>query len=248
MKYIAFDIETTGLNVKTDRMIQVGAILFDSETYETIKTYSTLVNPCDDFEIAEGAYEKCHISKEEVLEKGVPISEVISEIQKMFEEADAILTYNGNHFDIPFLFNEFARNGKMLQIPKMVYDSLQIEQRHNSNKLVDVYKRYYGKDYEDAHNALADVIATIDVFKKQVENYEDATETVEFISPENMLKKNVSTGNLEFCVGKHNTESVYDVCVKDPGYIKWLFEKYNGTGCSGFLKIAIKNEYERLKK
>ena len=246
MIYVTFDLETSGLNVNSDHIMQIAMILSD-DNFNTIKEYCHLINPECEFEVNPGAFEKTGISKEMVQESGVPFSKAINDIQNMLNEADVLVSYNGNKFDIPFLYNEFARFGKSLKLPNVVIDSLSIEQKHNSNKLVDAYKRYYGEEYEDAHDALADVKATIAVFKKQKELYEDAMDDSDFISPENMLTWDISLDRLVFKTGKYKDKSVYEICKTDAGYINWLFKSYNGNGCSGFMKVAIQNEYNRVK-
>lgn len=246
MTYVTFDLETSGLNVNLDHIMQIAMILSD-DNFNTIKEYSHLINPECEFEVNPGAFEKTGISKEMVLESGIPLSKAIPDIQEILNEANVLVSYNGNRFDIPFLYNEFARFGKTLKLPDVIVDSLSIEQRHNSNKLVDVYKRYYGEEYEDAHDALADVKATIAVFKKQVELYEDAMDDTDFISPENMLRWDISLDRLMFKTGKHQGHPVYEICLTDAGYINWLFKAYNGIGCSGLMKVAIQNEYNRVK-
>lgn len=246
-KICCFDVETSGLDTVKDRIIQVGAILKD-ESHNVIKSLATLVKPIDDFEIAEGAFEKCGISKEMVLSQGRPAREVFIELQSMFDESDVLLSYNGNRFDIPFIYNEFIRNGLQLTLPQTILDSLVIEQRHNSNKLTDVYKRYFGFEYDGAHDALADVKATFAVFDAQSEKYEDAFDATDFVSPENMLKHD-ENGKLVFTIGKHKDKSVIDVCNEDAGYISWLFKKFNqGAGISPMMKVAIKNEYDKYKQ
>lgn len=246
MKYLTFDLETSGLNTNKDHIMQIAMILSDS-SFNTIEEYSTLVNPGCDFEVSPGALEKTGITREMVEESGTPIDEVLLKVEDMISKADALLTYNGNRFDIPFLYNTFARKGKILSLPDTILDALAVEQRHNSNKLVDTYRRYYGEDYSDAHDALADVKATIAVFKKQSELYEDAGDNTAFISPENMVEINPSTHMMVFRTGKYKDKTVYEVCCNDAGYIKWLYSAYNGTGCSIMLKTAIKNEYQRVK-
>lgn len=244
MKYLTLDLETSGLNTNKDRIIQIAMILSD-DNFNSIEEYSTLVNPGCDFEVSPGALEKTGITREMVEKSGTPIDEVLLKVEDMLGKADALLTYNGNRFDIPFLYNAFARKGVILSLPNTILDALTVEQRHNSNKLVDTYRRYYGEDYSNARDALADVKATIAVFKKQSELYEDAGDNTAFISPENMVEIDPSTHMLVFRTGKYKGKTVYKVCCYDAAYIKWLYSAYNGIGCSMMLKTAINNEYYR---
>lgn len=175
-------------------------------------------------------------------------------------EGTAILTYNGSTFDISFIQREFEREGLETGFENHEFiDGYDIERRLNSNKLTDAYRRYYGKDFEDAHDAMADVRATIAVFKAQCEKHRTAineetgkeviTESIEQItemmqtSPEGFVYLD-KEGVLKFRIGKFKEYPVVDVCKQNPSYIKWLFTPNNGDNvCTNLTKKAIKNAY-----
>ena len=79
MIYVTFDLETSGLNVNSDHIMQIAMILSD-DNFNTIKEYCHLINPECEFEVNPGAFEKTGISKEMVQESGVPLSKAINDI------------------------------------------------------------------------------------------------------------------------------------------------------------------------
>jgi DNA polymerase-3 subunit epsilon len=91
-----------------------------------------------------------------------------------------------------------------------------------------VYKRYTGEDFENAHDALADVKATIIVFGYQCDQCPDLIEDDSFniVSPEGFIKL-TEKGELVFTTGKYKGKTTNEICETDPTYIKWIFEKFS---------------------
>lgn len=233
---VAFDVETTGLNPRTNHIIQISLVKFDSKTFDIIATKSWYIKPELDFTMEETA-EKTHgISKEFILENGVSLRKVFPEIVEFLGNCD-VLTYNGNNFDNGFLYNDLKELGLELDYNRTFYDAYVIETKRNSRKLSAVYLKYTGKTLEDAHDALADALATVEVFKHQM--YIDSKiddEDFKIISPESFLMKD--NGEVVFAYGKYSRKKVSDVCKIDPSYIKWVFEN-----CSNITKKTIMDEY-----
>jgi len=234
---VAFDVETTGLSQTEDHIIQLSAIKFRKETYEIIKKFNRYIKPCVEYEISSGAFEAHGLTKEFIEENGVSLKSVAHEFIEMFDDADA-LTFNGNRFDVNMLYTDLLMIG--IEFPmegKIFYDSYGIETRLHPRKLTNVYFNYTGESMENAHNSLADVEATIEVFKCQLEVLKEDNETGEDVddwnenhlySPEGSIR-NAASGTeperIVFNIGKYRDQEFMDVCRKDPQYISWFKDK-----------------------
>ena len=223
----AFDLETTGLDTQNDHIIQLGLVKIDSETFQELGNKCWYIKPTVDFTISPEAEEKTGLTKEFILENGVLLSSIWDEAVEFIGDDD-ILSYNGNHFDVPMLYYNLLRSNLKFEFAKRTYyDSLIIERKRNSMKLGDVYKRYTGKELEGAHDALADVRALIEVFKHQTMNMEGIEDPdFQLVSPEGFLKRN-DKGEVVFTTGKYKGKTTNEICIKDAGYIKWVLEKFS---------------------
>ena len=234
---VAFDVETTGLSQIEDYVIQLSAIKFEKNTYKQVKVFDHYIRPLRAYEIKPGAFEAHGLTKEFIEENGVLLSTVADEFIEMFDDAD-VLTFNGNRFDVNMLYKDLLAIGKDFPMKgKIFYDSYGIETRLNPRKLANVYFNYTGRCMEDAHNSLADVSATIEVFKCQLEVLKEDNETGEPIedwtenqlySPEGSIRNAASAGEKErivFNIGKYRDQEFMSVCKTDPGYISWFKDK-----------------------
>lgn len=263
MTYSCIDVETTGLNKNTDRIIQLAVTNFD-ENFNILLDRSWYIKPSGTWKINPDAEAVHNISEEIINEKGISLKSVAPVFLEIIAD-NPILTYNGSSFDISFIQREFEREGLETGFENHQYiDAFDIERRINSNRLGEVYKRYYGEDFEDAHDALADVHATIKVYAAQLKNHDKAinTETGERVidesikqvtsmmqtSPEGFVYED-KDGVLKFRIGKFKEYPVVDVCKNNPSYIKWLFTPNNGDNvCTNLTKKAIKSEYYGTRK
>lgn len=241
---VCIDTETTGLDKKSDFIIQIAAVKIDSETFETIGTFSSYVIPYkEDFNITEGAQEKHGLSKEFILKNGFYLKSIAAEFINFIDDCD-ILSYNGNSFDIALIDKDFREIGYPIDWSKYTtIDSFVIESKLNSRKLEDTYKRYTGKTLDGAHDAFNDVKATIEIFKHQLQLIDIKDFESKVISPDNIVSFN-SNNQLVFNIGKYRLQDVYKICKEDPMYIKWLF----GTGISKTTKKTIQDYYENRKQ
>lgn len=238
---VAFDVETTGLSQTEDYVIQLSAVKFHKETFERVKTFDHYIKPIRAYEIKPGAFEAHGLTKDFIEANGVPLASVADEFIKMFEDAD-VLTYNGNRFDVNMLYKDLLMIGKEFPIDgKVFYDSYGIEARLNPRRLSNVYYNYTGNSLEDAHNSMADVNATIEVFKEQTKvvdsllsssaETEQLDQWVEnqLYSPEGSIRNAASGSNaqerLVFNMGKYKDQEFMTVCKTDPGYISWFKDK-----------------------
>lgn len=240
---VALDLETTGLDTTKDKIVQIGAIKFDSKTFEIKDQYSVYIKPTGVFSMNPVAIEKTGLTDDFINKVGVSLPSVWEKIREFIGNCD-ILTYNGNHFDIPMLYSNLKENGLEFDFEgRTYYDAMTIERKRFSMKLENTYKRYTGNELTDAHDALADVKATIAVFEGQQKVDKDVEdETFTMLSPEGFIKYN-DKKELVFTTGKYKDIQTNEVCISDPSYIRWIFNNF-----SDITKKNIVNEYKKMKE
>lgn len=207
---VFFDLETTGIDPVNDRIVQIAVIkkLPNGDAIEK----EMLINP--EIPIPIGATDVHGITDEMVADKP-KFRQVAKAIFEFFEDCD-IAGYNSNHFDVPFLASSFERCGIVFpsEDSKLI-DMLAIERKLNSNTLEEVYKRYTGSILLDAHDALADVRATLTVFEHQIKRLPKSVEEIELLQNDGKKRADIAgrllyddDDNLCFAFGKHKGKKV----------------------------------------
>ena len=224
---VCFDTETTGLDVQHDWIIQLSFVKFRSVDFVEVDHRDWYILPSGSYSIAPSAEAVHHISREKLESDGVSLRSVYPEMMAFVEGCD-MLSYNGNGFDTRILYYNLQREGLSFDFDSHTfYDSYIIETARTSRRLGDVYRRYYGHDFEGAHNSLADVRATIDVFRAQYESRQNEQEIeraeFDFISLDGFLA--LQDGQKVFAQGKHRGETIEAVLASDPSYIDWVCTK-----------------------
>lgn len=237
---VFFDLETTGLNVGKDKIVEISLLKVMPNGEEITKTM--LINPgCH---IPAECSEVHHIYDVDVKDKP-HFEQVADEILDFIGDAD-LAGFNSNKFDIPLLVEEFLRCGKRLDFRnRRRIDVQNIFHRMEPRNLIAAYKLYCNKDLTDAHEAAADTKATYEVLKAQVEKYkdveyEDRKTGLKSVPVQNDVKalSAFSTENRTvdfaghivfndndeeiFNFGKHKGETVEDVFRKEPSYYAWM--------------------------
>ena len=163
---VVFDLETTGTDLTNDRIVSM-ALSFLYPDGKRVDKY-TLVNP--GIPIPKAASE-VHKITDEMVKDAPRFSQLAKALHAQMTHVD-LAGFNITNFDIPFLAEEFARC--QLEWPLNignVYDGCGIFKNMERKRLSDAMKFYCGKEIEDAHNAAADVDATIQVLGAQIERY-----------------------------------------------------------------------------
>lgn len=230
---LAWDVETTGLNPKEDFIIQLAAVKFDKKTGCVMKTNKWYVKPAHSYTISPGAEAVHGLSKEFIEENGRYFKDVASEFFEMMDDAD-LLTYNGNSFDIKFLYEECKRwEIEFPVVDKKCYDAFAMECRLSPRNLSTVFEKYMGYQFKDAHDALGDVMATVKVFQAQMKlsgyTFEDIDTWNEnnLLTPDGTIRNAASPGEdmrIVFAVGKYKDSEFMEVSRKDPSYIAWYMK------------------------
>ncbi len=223
---IFFDVETTGLNITTDKIVELSYIKVFPNGTEESKTIR--LNP--EKHISEQSTAIHHITDEDV--KDSPTFKMVAkELAKTFEGCD-VAGFNSNRFDIPLLEEEFINAGIDIDLARRRFVDVQtIFHKMEQRNLVAAYKFYCGKNLDDAHSADADTRATYEVLKAQLDRYPSLQNDVQFLSDFSTQNKNVDLAgriiyndqNVEvFNFGKYKGQPVADVLKRDSGYYGWM--------------------------
>lgn len=223
---IFFDLETTGVNITRDKIVEISYIKVYPNGAEEERTMR--INPgCH---IPEEATAVHHITDDDV--KDAPMfKDIAKNLYKVFEGCD-IAGFNSNRFDIPLLAEEFLNAGVAIDFNKRKFVDVQtIFHKMEQRTLVAAYKFYCDKDLTEAHSASADTRATYEVLKAQLEKYSNLQNDVDYLSNFSSQKKNVDLmGRVVyndkmqevFNFGKYKDVPVEDVFRKDLGYYSWI--------------------------
>ena len=226
---VFFDIEATGLNIATDRIVELCLLKIYPDGSEEALTQR--FNP--GIHISEEATAVNGIKDEDVA-KSPTFKEKANEIANKFKGSD-IAGFNSNHFDIPLLVEEFIRSGVQFDISACKFVDVQnIYHKMEKRNLSAAYKFYCNKDLENAHTALADTQATYEVLQAQLDRYEGQLENnVAFLSNFSRRNNNVDlAGRVVYNdegveiinFGKHKGRPVAEVLRKEPSYLGWIMQ------------------------
>jgi DNA polymerase III subunit epsilon len=227
-KPLAFiDLETTGTNLGTDRIIEIAIVKILPDGTRSVKR--KLINP--GIPIPQSSIEIHGITNEMV--KDAPcFKSVAHELKQMLDHCD-LAGYNSNRFDIPMLMEEFLRaeidfdmkGRRMVDVQKIFH---QMEQR----TLSAAYKFYCNKNLDGAHSAEVDASATYEILEAQTEKYTALGNTVESIlkaTGEEVIvdfaRRFIMDNGVEvFNFGKFKGRSVAEVLRSEPQYYDWMMK------------------------
>jgi len=165
---IAFDIESTGVNPSTDKIVQLSMIKLVFPSFEIIEKKKTYINPEIKIPIEST---NIHNITDEIVKESPTFKQISKSCFKFINDCDYLLTHNGKKFDRTILYEEFIRCGLDWQ-PKPIIDTYIIMSNLIPRTLEGALKYYCGRDIEGAHDAENDVLATIDVMKGQIGKHE----------------------------------------------------------------------------
>jgi DNA polymerase-3 subunit epsilon len=224
-----FDLETTGVNVATDRIVEISILkVYPNGNKDSL---TRRVNPT--IPIPLQASEVHGIYDVDVIDCPT-FEELSNEILAFLKDAD-LAGYNSNKFDIPVLVEEFLRAKVDIDFSdKKCVDVQNIFHKMEQRTLSAAYKFYCNKDIENAHSAEADILATYEVLEAQLEKYKELEPTSEFLhdfsnygnNSVDFAKRIVLNDNNEevFNFGKHKGKSVVDIFKKEPSYYSWMMQ------------------------
>lgn len=224
---IAFiDLETTGINVSTDRIVELSVLKISPNGKE--EWLSTRVNP--EMPIPPKSTAIHGIKDEDVAD--APVFKEVAKKLAVFLEGCDLAGYNAIKFDIPVLAEEFLRVNIDFNFTKRRYVDVQvIFHKKEQRTLIAAYLFYCKKDLEGAHGSKADTAATYEVLKSQLDRYKDLENDVEKLADFSSFNSNVDfagriildeNGVETFNFGKHKGKPVEKVFNDEPAYYSWM--------------------------
>jgi DNA polymerase III subunit epsilon len=245
-----FDLETTGIDVTEDRIVEIAILKVNPDG--TKEAYEKRVNPTIpipvESSLVHGIYDKD-------IKDSATFKEIADEVAAFIGEAD-LAGYNSNKFDIPVLAEEFLRAGSSFDVSNRKFIDVQnIFHKMEQRTLVAAYKFYCEKDLVNAHSAMADVTATYEVLKAQLEKYEELEKSSDFLAEFTQMSKNKlldfagriaenEKGEAIYNFGKHKGKSIAKVAEEEQGYYGWMMN----SNFPLFTKEVLKREMEKIKK
>lgn len=255
---VFFDVETTGLNVIRDKILQIALVKVKKNGEQ--EELTMLINP--GIPIAEEAMAVHGITPKDLANKPT-FAQVAQKIWDFIGQSD-LAGYNSNRFDVPMLMEEFARVGMEFDISKRrLIDVQRIFYKMEPRTLKAAYRFYCGQELTDAHDALADVKATLNVFKGQLSAYEgkdlqdeegnavpapikndmqvlhEFTNDLNFLDATQKLKVQAD-GTVVFNFGKHVGQPVMEILRKEKNYGFWIMEKEFSSQVKQIIKQMMK--------
>ena len=223
---VFFDLETTGVNIVTDKIVEISILKVFPNGNKESKTW--LVNP--EIEIPQESINVHGITNEKVVSEPT-FKELASEVNEMILDAD-LAGFNSNRFDIPLLAEELMRVGIEFDMKnRKAIDVQVIFHKKEQRTLSAGYQFYCGKELEGAHGAEADTNATYEILLAQLDKYNDIENSVDALS-------NFSTHGTRadfagfilmndehqevFSFGKYKGRIVEEVLKENPGYNSWI--------------------------
>lgn len=219
------DLETTGVNLGTDRIVEIAIVKVLPDKSSQIKR--KLVNP--GLPIPSASREIHGITDEMV--KDAPVFKDIANELKQFIDNSDLSGFNSNRFDIPLLMEEFLRAGLTIDMEgRRMLDVQHIFHTMEKRTLSAAYKFYCAKELEGAHGAEADASATWEILEAQLDKYKQLGNTVDSILEElgeekvvDFARRFVMENDEEvFNFGKHKGKSVAKVLKAEPSYYDWM--------------------------
>jgi len=221
-----FDLETTGIDVARDRIVEISIVKVHPNGTEETKTW--LVNP--EMPIPFLASQVHGITDEKVA-NAPTFKALATQIHNMIKDSD-LAGFNSDRFDIPLLAEELLRAGVDFDMKNRVSVDVQtIFHKMEERTLSAAYKFYCGKSLENAHSAEADTTATYEILKAQLERYENLENDIKSLSEFTTRKKSVDFAGFivmnedqqeVFSFGKHKGKLVEKVLEEEPGYFGWI--------------------------
>lgn len=244
-----FDLEATGLNITSDRIVEIAIVRVDPDGKKM--TYERRINP--EMEISEEATAVHGISNEDVA-NAPTLKDVVSEVIDFIKDCD-LAGFNSNKFDLPMLAEELLRVGSDYDLSQVNHIDVQnIFHKMEQRTLSAAYQFYCNKSLENAHAAFADAEATWEVLDAQVAKYSELENNVDFLATFSLygdvkradfagrLAYN-KNGEVTYNFGKHKGKSVAQVAKEEPGYYGWMMD----ADFPLYTKQQLKAEMERIK-
>ena len=221
-----FDLETTGIQVAKDRIVEISILKINPDASRESKTW--LVNPEMPIPAETSAI---HGITDEKVKDAPTFREIASKVLDMISGSD-LGGFNSNRFDVPLLAEELLRAGLDFDLSKFkLVDAQTIFHKMEPRNLTAAYQFYCKKELVNAHSAEADVLATFEVLDAQVGHYDELPNDIASLSEISSHHKFADLAGFiafdkeekeTFTFGKYKGQRVKEVFQKDLGYYGWI--------------------------
>ena len=245
---VFFDLETTGVQVAKDRIVEIAILKVFTNGNKESKTW--LVNPTIPIPAETTAI---HGITDEKVANEPTFKELAPEISKLIHNCD-LAGYNSNKFDIPLLAEEFLRAEVDFDMSgRKAVDVQNIFHKLEQRTLVAAYKFYCDKDLTNAHSAEADTTATYEVLLSQLDKYEELENDINFLSDfserggkfadmAGFVRYN-EKGEEVLSFGKYRGVTLKQIWNENPGYFSWI----NQADFPLYTKNVMRNFADEMK-
>lgn len=219
---VVIDLETTGCDPATDRIIELAAVRYTPEG-QRFKLH-TLVNP--GIPIPAAATE-VHGLRDADVAGSPPFGAVAPRLLRFVGAVD-LAGFNIRTFDLQFLLAEFHRCGQRLPLAgRAVLDPMGIFHDREPRDLAAAVRFYCGRDHDEAHTALADALAAAEVLDAQLDRYRDLPRTPaelhRRLTPVDLAGRfRFEDGSVVFAFGRYRGRPLEEVADTDPDYLRWM--------------------------
>jgi DNA polymerase-3 subunit epsilon len=243
---VVFDIESTGLFPRRDRIVELAAVKVMPDGTETERCW--LLNPT--IPIPPDA-SKIHGITDEIVRECPTFADKAEEIFAFFDGCD-LGGFNSDRYDVPCLEEEFARVGMNFAVStRRLVDVMKVFHRKEPRDLTAAVSFYLGRDHAGAHGAEADARATLEVLKAQCGRYADLPKTTAeldaFLAPRDPLNADRS-GMLrwrdgELCInfGKKKGAVLRKLLIDEPKFLKWIVNGDFDTDVKTIVRDLLEN-------
>ena len=243
---VVFDIESTGVAPRKDRIIELAAVKLEPDGTEISKCW--LLNPTVKIPPENTAI---HGITDEIVKDCPTFADKADEIFAFFEGCD-LSGFNADRFDIPCLEEEFSRVGRNFAPSSRKHVDVQrIYHKMEPRDLSAAVRFYLGRDHAGAHGAEADAKATLEVLKAQMEKYPSLPQTVdemdEYLVPHDPLNADRygmlrwKNGQLTINFGKKKGCSLKKLMIDEPNYLRWIIRGEFETEVKAIVRDLMEN-------
>ncbi len=222
-----FDLETTGVDVGKDRIVEIAIIKALPDGLK--EEFHQVVNPTIPIPKEASAV---HGITDEMVQDKPTFASIAKSVIDFLEDSD-LAGFNSNRFDVPLLVEELLRCGLVLDLSRRrLIDVQRIYHKLERRNLEAAYRFYCNKDLQNAHSALADVTATYEVLLAQVEKTKELENDIQALekfvdeAPFIDVARRLSyrNGKVVFNFGKYKDVPVVEVLSREPQYYDWVMK------------------------
>ena len=244
---VFFDLETTGLNITKDRIVEIAIQKIYPNGNSESKNW--LVNPT--IPIPKESTEIHGISDKKIINEPT-FKEIANEVNTLIHNCD-LAGYNSNRFDIPLIAEEFIRAGINFSMKnRKSIDIQNIFHKLEKRTLVAAYKFYCNKELINAHSASSDTNATYEILLAQIDKYDELENNINFLANFSQQAKFVDLagfirlnekGQEVLSFGKYKNITLYQIWIENPGYFSWI----NNADFPNFTKKIMVDFANKMK-